>query len=600
MKWSSSLTRYVFFLAIAVLLFVLGQVGLPVAHYFYDAVVIRDTGVFVADFADKPNSLSNFVTMAFRHHEGLIQFVILNFYCFFVGDAWPLNPATMQLPNTALALFAAVFCFLVARKIMSTRFAYCSVAVFVLGPWLAYTIRLPWYFDTLSSLLHFSTFYFLAGFLIDPESTFFRVAAPASFSLYLLTSLDWPSFVPCLIVFVILSGQLSNTLKNPFNFLPVFVIGLLIFWQVFLYFKIGESTVGFSRAVYPFWSFLNYIQYNSWLKIWDNMVLPWGPQMLLAGIGAAIYLFRIRNSMTVHRDKPKSPESNSGRDTWGNDLPGDPGRANQAQAWKLGDPIPNLWRTARIRRGFFDSMCLWLLVATPPLFISAGSATYIYVLAMPSALLSGLVLARMRYRWLIPCVLVLAISQIYFVTDKQFAFIGDKKQRILAAACHLIEKRPDLLTAARMPIIAGFDAAGVFQYARPTNIGCVVGGDFPVEYFSVRKQCLTSGTCSVTDLAGRQRTVVNPWFIIDSSPLSGRNPFREYWLALLQDPSIKWIAQFREATGEVIYIGEPGPGTNLSAYEAPLEDVNGLSEQYLEKYDRLKFLKRNLEYVYHY
>jgi len=219
---------------------------------------------------------------------------------------------------------------------------------------------------------------------------------------------------------------------------------------------------------------------------------------------------------------------------------------------------------------------------------------------MPSALFSGLVLARMRYRWLIPCVLVLAISQIYFVTDKQFAFVGDKKQRILAAACHLIEKRPDLLTAARMPIIAGFDAAGVFQYARPTNIGCVVGGDYPVEYFSAREQCLTSGACPVTDLAGRQRTVLNPWFIIDSSPLSERNPFREYWFALLQDPSIKWIAQFREPTGEVIYIGEPGSGTNLPAYEAPLVDVKALSEKYLEKYDRLKFLKRNLAYVYHY
>lgn len=590
MTWCSSVLRYAFFLAIAVLLFVLGQVGLPVAHYFYDAVVIRDTGVFMADFLSKPEPVSAFVTMAFRHHEGLIQFILLNVYCFLVGDLWPLNPSTMQLPNTVLAFFAAVFCFLLARKMVSTRFAYCAATVFVLGPWLPYTIRLPWYFDALSCLLHFSTMYFFACFMSNSESTFYRVAAPVSLSLYLFTSLDWPCFIPCLALFVVLSGTTRKFLTEAYYLLPVFVIGLLLFWQIFLYVNVGKPTLGFSRLIYPFWSFLNYIDYNSWAKIWDNFVLPWGPQMLLAGIGAWIHLSRTRKVAAVHPDEPNFSES-----LW--------------DRFKLGESSRSLSLTDRIRTSFFHTMCLWLFVAPLPLLISAGSATYIYVLAMPSALLSGLVLAKMRFRALIPCLLVLAISQIYFVTDKQFAFVGDKKQRILAAACYLIEQRPDLLTGARTPIIAGFDAAAVYQYARPTNIGCVVGVDFPVEYFSAREQCLTSGTCSVTDLAGRQRTVVNPWFIIDSSPfsllnpfapLSESNPYRQYWFLLLQDPSIKWIARFREPTGEVIYIGEPGSGTNLSAYDAPLIDANGLSEKYLEKYDRLRFLKRNLEYIYHY
>ncbi|MBI4962746.1 MAG: hypothetical protein HY913_05655 [Desulfomonile tiedjei] len=554
MTGSHALPKYAFFLSLALLLFLWGQIGLPVAHYFYDAVAIRDTGVFMADMAGKPDPVSSFVTMAFRHHEGLIQFVLLNLYCFFVGDSLPLDPSTMQLPNTVLAFFAAVLCFLMAKKMISTRFAYCSAAVFVLGPWLAYTIRLPWYFDTLSCLLHFSTFYFLAAFMMDPQSTLSKVAAPASFSLYLLSSLDWPSFVPCLIFFILMSGQFGRTLRNPFNLLPALVVGLLIFWQIFLYLKVGKPTLGFSRAIYPFWSFLEYINVNSLQKIWDNVVLPWGPQMLLAGIGAGLYLTRLRS----------------------------------------------LWLTDRVRRAFFDSMCLWILGATPALFVSAGSATYLYVLAMPSALLSGLVLARMRYQLLIPCVVALAISQAYFVTDKQFAFVGDKKQRVLAAACYLIEQRPDLLTEARTPVVAGFDAAAVTQYTRRRNVSIVVGADFPVEYDAVKAECLAVGQCSVRDLAGQKRNLVNPWFVLDSSPLTDRNPYKNYWIGLLQDPSIKWIAQFREPTGEVIYIGEPQTGSHLSAHAAPAKDVNSLADEYLKKYDRLSFLKKNLEYVYHY
>jgi hypothetical protein len=599
MKRSFSLPKYAFFLAIALLLLFWGQIGLPVAHYFHDALAIRDTGFYWADLADKPNGLSNFLQMAFRHHEGSIQFFMLNFYCSYVGDIWPLNPATMQLPNTVLAFFAAVFCFLMAQRIGSTRFAYFSTTVFVLGPWLAYTIRLPWYFDTLSCLLHFSTFYFLTGFMTVPQSRLCRVAWPASFSLYLLSSLDWPVFLPCLMLFVLLSGQLSRTLRNPFNFLPAVVIGLLILWQVFLYVKVGEYTLDFSRAVYPFWSFLVAIQHNTWLRVWDNVILPWGPQMLLAGIGAGIYLFRIRRLITANPDKPIFAESQRERQEKGSDSLPDRDREPIAEAPKPSELDVSL--VGRIQKGFFDAMCLWFFAAIPPLLISGGSATYLYVVAMPSALLAGMVLLKMRYRLLIPCVLVLAISQVYFLTDKQFAFVGDKKQRVLAAACFLNEQRPDLLTAPRTPVIAGFDGAAAFQYSRPTNFGCQVGPNFPLQYGQAKEQCMSRGGCSVTEAFwGQQRTVVNPWFIIDSSALIEQIQLRPYWLGFLQDPSVNWIAQFREPTGEVIYIGEAGRGASRPAHEAPSMDVNSLSEEYLRKYDRLKFLKKNLDYVYHF
>ena len=554
MTGNFSVREYAFFSAVGVLLFLFGQAGLPVAHYFYDAVAIRDTGTFMASLATDPYALSTFVTLAFSHHEGSIQFLLLNLYCFLVGDSWPLNPSTMQLPNTVLAVFAAVFCFLIAKKLLGIRFAYCSAAVFVLGPWLAFTIRLPWYFDTLSCLLHFSTMYFFVSLMYDPQSGFYRVAAPISLSLYLLTGLDWPCFIPCLLFFVLVSRQTAGFAKNPYFLLPVLTVLVLGVWQVIVYLKLGKPTLGYSRLIYPFWSFLNYIKFNSWSSIWNSVILPWGPQMLLAGAGGLLYVFTKRK----------------------------------------------LWLNDRVRSGLFDTMCLWLVISAPALFISAGSATYLYVLAMPSAILSGLALAQMRKALVVTCVLALAISQVYFVTDKQFAFQGDQKQRVLAAASYLIEQRPDLLVDGRTAVVAGFDSAAALQYARPRSIGVIVGVDFPVRYESVRNYCMATGACSVVDLAGQQRRIVHPWFIVDTSLLSEKNTLRAYWFKLLQEPHIRWIAQFRESTGDVIYIGEPAPGPNGSAYEAPTIDVAKLSQYYSEKYDRLSFLKKNLEYVYHY
>ena len=41
--------------------------------------------------------------------------------------------------------------------------------------------------------------------------------------------------------------------------------------------------------------------------------------------------------------------------------------------------------------------------------------------------------------------LIMLVVQFYFVTDGNFRFKKDEKRRILAAACFLIEHRPDLL-----------------------------------------------------------------------------------------------------------------------------------------------------------
>lgn len=554
MTGDAFLRKYCFFGAVIIFLCVLGTTGLPVAHFHFDGVAIRDTGTMLPYLATRPNPAVSIIAPVFAHVEGPLQYILLNLYCCLVGDLLPLNPSTMQIPNTIFAFMAAIFCWVVGRRMSSARLAYCSVTALVMGPWLAYTIRLPWYFNTLSCLLHFSTMCWFASFMTCPNSRFYRVAAPASLALYLMIGLDWPCFVLCLILFVLLSRQLDHFTDNPYDILPVLTVAVVVIWSSVYVMKFGAAAFLRTPLIYPFPTFVEYVESNSWLRVWNNTVLPWGPQLLLASAGGAIYLLRERKRLS-------------------SDL---------------------------VRRGFFDTMCFWFLFAGAAIFASSGSPTYLYVLAMPSAILSGLVLSKMRLLLLVPCVMVMVIFQLYFLTDKHFVFPEDKKLRVLAAACYLIEERPDLLTGKRTPVVVGHDAAAVSHYMRPKTQSVLLGEDFLAQLDSMRKNCSVSEAATVVDFLGSPTTIENPWFILDSEILSEGRVTKDAWLGILQEPSTHWIAQFREPTGEVIYIGEFCAGLNQSANDAPSMDVARLSEEYEKKYDRISFLKRNVEYLLHY
>ena len=213
-----------FFLLIFGLLFFLGRAGLPLAHEWLDPVAMRDTGTMFPYLASRPDALRSLVLATLQHVEGPLQYIFINLYCLAVGDVFPLNPSTMQFPNTIFAFLASLFAFLICKKLFSLRMAFYCAAAFALFPWLAITIRVPWYFNTASCLLHFSTFYFFACFMKQPGSLFYKIAAPASLTLYLLTGLDWPTYIFCLLVFFFLSGSFRVVLRNPYNAIPAAVI----------------------------------------------------------------------------------------------------------------------------------------------------------------------------------------------------------------------------------------------------------------------------------------------------------------------------------------------------------------------------------------
>ena len=507
----------------------------------------------------RPDPLRSLVLGVLQHVEGPLQYIILNSYSLAVGNLFPLNPATMQFPNTIFAFLTAVFAFLLCRKFFSLSMAYYGALAFVLGPWLAFTIRLPEYWNTISCLLHFSTIYFFASLMKEQESQFYKIAAPVSLMLYMAGGLDWPSYLFCLFVFFLLSGRFLTLVRNPFNVLPALVVLFLIVWSVALVIQFGEGGIRASRFVYPFWRLAICTQESNAQAVWEETLLPWGPQLALAFAGLAVYFFDHRKRLV----------------------------------------------SDRVSRSLLDAMCVWLVLATPPLLVASGSPQYLYVLLMPSALLTAVTLSRIRIHYALALVFIMLFAQFYFVTNGSFRFKNDEKRRILAAACFLIEQRPDLLAPGKTPFASGGkptavavgNAGAVPSYMRGCSKSLVIPFEFPATRFGTEHPAPLD---AFVNAYNNENKILADWIILGSEALSDKNPARDFFRRFLNDPNVRWIARFREDNGEEIYIGEVSNGSGVPASRAPLVDVRALSDRYEAKYDRTSFLKHNMEYVWRY
>ena len=96
-----------------------------------------------------------------------------------------------------------------------------------------------------------------------------------------------------------------------------------------------------------------------------------------------------------------------------------------------------------------------------------------------------------------------------------------------------------------------------------------------------------------------EKGVINAdWLILESEALSETNVARTFFMQLLNDPNVRWLARFRESTGQVIYIGEVMESGAVPINEVPEMDVMALSNRYEAKYDRISFLKNNVPYIW--
>jgi hypothetical protein len=547
----------ILFTCIAGYLYFLGSTGLPVAHDSFDANSIRDTGAMMPYLLNQPHPLVAIFKAAVVHVEGPLQFLLLNAYCFTVGALLPLTPATMQFPNTIFAAVSVGFVFLIVRQFFSARTAFLCATIFALGPWLGITIRKAWYFNTLSCMLHGSTLYFFIRHISAPQEKFYKIAAPISLGLYIMTGLDWPCFLPSLALFLFLSFSRSGESLKPYlkrnagYLVPVLSASVFIAASIIMTLRHGTLGFNWSRLGHPFVVFVWSFKMNSFAAIVENTLAPWGPQILLAFAGLLLYLAVIRKR-------------------------------------------PGLEST---KIAFLDSVSVWLVVASAATIASSGDATYLYVLALPAAILSGLALSRLSNANMVIALVVPALFQVYVVTDKTLSFNFDKKQRVLAVACFLNEERPDLLSVGAAPVVCGTDALSVVSYMRARTISSVV----PLTAANLESGPYGSHLFDVEIVkSAAQNGAVRPWFLIDTRALSDESESRDLWLRILDDPDVRWLGRFKDEGESEIMIGEFRKGAGVPLSQAPFLDVDALAATYLQKYDKIDFLGRNVEFIYHY
>jgi hypothetical protein len=542
-----------FFLGLWVLLFFLGHWRQPLVHPYFDQVGIRDAGTLFSYYTSGPEPLKTLIGQAMLHIEGPLQFGLLNAYCYTVGRILPLNPATLQFPNTVFAFLAAVLAYLLGTKLASRRLGFCCALAFAFNPWLGETLRQPWYFNTLSCLLHFWVFYCFVGLGEDVKSRFYRIAAPAGLAVYLFTGIDWPSFLFSLGLFLATCGRLRAMLRNPYNLLVLASAAVQVAWPVALVATGRGRYLNGTMLLYPFLRYEDLAwTWDFWSRIWAEVLSGWGPQFVLAAAGIVLYAVRWR------------------------------GRLFQD----------------RIRRAFFDSVCVWFLGAGYALFRSCTSATYLYVAAVPTALLAGLVLARLRKIHVVFAGIVMVVCQVY-ITSHQFVTDKDDGRRVLAAAAFLIEQRPDLLSEAKTVFLPRNVAADVGQYARGKNRRIVMPQEFPVER---RKSAIGSDEKTLLEFVDRYNEsgrILADWVILDTELFSKDLSAASFYARLRDNPSVRWIARFKDPGGE-LFIGVVDQGRGSPVSSAPLMDTLRLSDKYEAKYDRIDFLKHNVQYVDHY
>jgi len=545
----------VFFAAAFVYLYLLGVLDQPSIHPYFDGIGIRDAGTTLSYYLSGPHPLKTVVAQAMLHYEGPLQYIFLNAYCYALGDMFALNPSTMQFPNTVLSVAAMIFALLLGKRLLGVRFGYCVALVFGLAAWLGDTIRVPWYFNTLSCVLHFSTLYYFVGFVQEPDSTTYRIAAPVSLAAYMLTGMDWPAFLFTFGLFALLSGRLRLIVLNPFNVAPVMAALLQVGWPLYLFFRGRSDLMQGTMLLYPFLRYTDLAANPDFAaRVFEHVLMGWGPHLVLALAGLVVYASG--RKLLVGSNKPV--------------------------------------------RGFFDAMCVWFVGSSYGIVSSSTSMTYLYVVAMPTAILAGLALSRLRTSYVGALAVIMAVFQVYVATGNDFSFKAADDRRILAAACFLVEQRPDLLNETRTAFLPRNMGSCVGQYARGRNKRIIMPRDFPVE---LRKHSVGSDVKILLDFVdayNRNKEIVADWVVLDSELFEPDVNAKDFYLTISRDPNVRWIARFKDRTGHETYLGVVEKGKGNGIHDAPELDTEALSSRYEAKYDRISFLKKNVEFVDHY
>ncbi len=556
--------------ALFLYLCLIGLTFLPSVHYYFDAIGIRDAGTvwrsLTWSIADKRYFLPAAVLW---HIEGPLQFLFLNAYYSFIGSLFPLKPLTTQIPNAIFVLLCGVMAYRLGRNLESERFGWLCALSFVLMPWLATVLRLPWVFNTMSCLLQLATLSAYSDMLIDLPRRRGRPAAPLLLALYLCTGLDWPSFLLAFGCFLALSRGWRDALRNRWNVLPLGVLAIYAMWTLAVWWygkndPLRSDLYTYTMLLYPF----SKLQIGATPSVASIVTFGWkalglAVPLAVAGAGCAL------------------------------------------TEWRMRRPAED--RRVLVRRACLLAMAVWAFGCLPPLLIHAGSVTYAYVVTVPIALLAAKAMTRLPSAVVVMMAVAMVTMQVWVGPVRAHAGMKVKgnDRRVLAAAAFLVEHRPDLLEEAKTALLPRSEASNVGQYARGRNARLIMPIEFPIE-----KTLHATGSDErlLRDLVNAYETrgeLHADWLILSSEAISpARTKASAFYQRLMSDPRISWIACFQDEQDRKLWLGEvvrdQACPHSVQADQAPVYAVDPLADRYERHYDRISFLSRNVRYIDHY
>jgi hypothetical protein len=399
------------------------------------------------------------------------------------------------------------------------------------------------------------------------------VLAPLALALYLLTGVDWPSFLAALAFFLLVTGRWRVVLRARANVAWLAVLAVYATWAValFWYGRMHDARLAnaYTRSliVYPFFKVLTLPLHldepTSLARIVDyawrtfGLVLP----LALGGIVLAIATRRLtlRAGATPHG----------------------------------------------VRAGALTALAAWMVLALVPLLRTPNSVTFGYVVAVPMAILAGTWLAWLGKRLgggapaaaaLAALVAVMMTLQLRITRDRNDIMWGNDDRRVPAAAAFLNERRPDLLEPGRTALLPRDDAANVGQYARGRNARLVMPPNFPADlrlYSAGSKLDALLGFVNAYRAGGEIRA---DWLLLSSEVLAREGESGDFYRRLRADDRVHWIAELRDRHGRAFFLGEVGgKGGNTP----PVVEVEPLADVYARHYEYIGFLRRNVRFVFH-
>lgn len=568
-----------------------------------------------ADFLGK---IRKFIEMSmisgYGASHGALQFILRNLYLSgIIGDSIPITPRVYYVIYFTPGCLLVIYAFLIGRQFKSRGFGYLLATAYILSPWMAIAIRMPTYYPILAGLAHAAVYYHWTAFIQNPDRAFNRLMAPLSLGIYLTTGLDWLPFLTFFTLYIFLNGKIKIALRNWYNIFPfaIFFTQAMFFLRLYI---VPDRLYGFQRwkvlfLSYPFTKlFGRMAEYDqayhafNFKHSFDYLFCAFGIGWFVA-CGTAIYTIinvakRIKQEKAINLDTQQS---------------------------------------------FLFVLSCWLLTLTYPFLKSVDFIHFAFAIALPSLFISTYQVAQNSKHWILrrtalfSYFTILALMQytVVFATDqthlpsvlsqlsyarhdykKPGMFMNDL--RAMATAGFLIEKRPDLLKSnmvAMTPISATAPGDDNAFPGSPSHVGEYITGNFfrmrPHINLEIVKGIPEPFPGYMISKGGKNTDNILKyinWIILSSEITTRRTgntffdkrliPGTDYYRQLLMDPDIDWIARFGE-NGKEFWLGEvklDNMGQNKEYSHAPYYDAEKFASIYNEKYNRVSYLKRDLDY----